>query len=380
MRILQICPYYPPYPGGQERHVEKLSRELVRLGHSVTVLTSDYCQTGTNNKPGYPQLRLVPCLLRIMRNPITPSSLFLASYLRQFDVLHLHNEHTFQSLAAFLSSKGNQIPPYVLTHHGELRYGIPVLDTLEHIYEKTLGASVFKNAAFVIALTESDKTRIEHETRRGVRVVRVPSGIDPSEIPTVSESEMMAICRRYNIEPNKRIILFVGPVLRRKGIEVFLEALKLLDTHGNEDYAVVVGDGADLDVVQRYLDRFSSLRLVMTGRIAENELAAWFKLSTVFVLPSFSEGLPKTILEANFHGTPVLCSDLPTLRSEFEGRVSFFRVGDPFDLASRLQELLDSDAMRGDLGAHGREGLERYQWRPIAYSISQLYESAIGRT
>jgi len=50
MNVLQVAPYFPPYQGGQEAHVQNLTTSLRDRGHTVKVLTSDYPPDETGDR------------------------------------------------------------------------------------------------------------------------------------------------------------------------------------------------------------------------------------------------------------------------------------------------------------------------------------------
>jgi len=101
LTILQIAPYYPPYLGGQEIYVQSLSEKLVERGHNVTVYTSDFCpniKLSRTEEQNNVQIYRYKTLIRVMKNPITPTMYKdLKERIDDFDIVHVHNEHTFQA-------------------------------------------------------------------------------------------------------------------------------------------------------------------------------------------------------------------------------------------------------------------------------------------
>ena len=103
MNVLQVTPYFLPSVGGIENHVQALSKYLVRKGHEVSILTS-----GTKSSPKYQIInrlhvyRFKP-LISPLENPIALKPLFKLLKIREYDVVHAHDEHGFTTnLAAFV--------------------------------------------------------------------------------------------------------------------------------------------------------------------------------------------------------------------------------------------------------------------------------------
>src|SRR5438552_3375641 len=139
MKILQVSPYFAPYLGGQERHVQTLSRKLIERGHKVTVLTTNYPkgQPPTQFIDGIRIIR-VPVRARVLRNPIAPAFLKQRELFEWADVVHVHNEHSFSANAA--AHIRRRVPrPMVLTCHGQLRFNQKAADAFEQVYSRSLG-------------------------------------------------------------------------------------------------------------------------------------------------------------------------------------------------------------------------------------------------
>ena len=72
------------------------------------------------------------------------------------------------------------------------------------------------------------------------------------------------------------------------------------------------------------------------GQLSNSALAAAYEQATCVIVTSTHEGFCLPVLEAQFFGTPVICSDIPVLREVAGDGALFFRLGDPSDLAHCL--------------------------------------------
>ena len=156
MRVLQIAQYFPPYPGGQEQYVLQLSKKLTRLGHKVAVYTANH-----SNLPSFEQFEGIDVyrfkmLFAPLNNPISLHFLKIFRNLENFDLIHVHNEHSFFS---FMSIIYNLVykKPTVLTCHGQLRFGSSAEDVFEGIYTRSIGRSIFSIVDKIVTLSKADK-------------------------------------------------------------------------------------------------------------------------------------------------------------------------------------------------------------------------------
>ena len=112
-------------------------------------------------------------------------------------------------------------------------------------------------------------------------------------------------------------IVFAGKIAEKKGVLSLLRSLCLLRTPPEKLRLLLAGgagDGAEY-AQARALAAASPVPVQFLGPLPQGELAAVYSAGDVFVLPSFSEGVPLTLLEALACGTRAVVSDLPGLRT-----------------------------------------------------------------
>mgnify|MGYP000144326075 CR=1 FL=1 len=141
MKILQFVPYFLPYPGGQERYVYNLSKYLVKMGHEVHVITSNFPKSKKFEEIDGITVERYTLIARPLRNPIVPKFLLVPKRFKDFDIIHIHNEHAFSSMVAAYAKRNGDFP-LVLTNHGQLKFGNYLADTIERAYMKTFGKKI----------------------------------------------------------------------------------------------------------------------------------------------------------------------------------------------------------------------------------------------
>jgi glycosyltransferase involved in cell wall biosynthesis len=124
-------------------------------------------------------------------------------------------------------------------------------------------------------------------------------------------------------------------------------------------------------------------RVVLTGYVYGDDLAALYAHAGAFVLPSLLEGLPLTLLEAGSHGVPLVASDIPPHREVLQpggpGR-RLFPVGDEAALADAIAAALrEPEAERAAASVSREDVLNRYSWEAAVEQTERLYESVARR-
>lgn len=167
---------------------------------------------------------------------------------------------------------------------------------------------------------------------------------------SLSHSNSMSVKKDYI--PH---IVYVGRVLRDKGLFVLLDALSLLD---NAFMLTVVGTGEDLAELKEYSKTKNiSDRVTFTGHVSYDNVLAYLKNSDIFVLPSLRiEGFPMTIVEAMLCGLPCIVSDIGGNSDAVVDQTTGYLVksGDKNDLRDKLALLLSDESLRKQLGTNAK--------------------------
>lgn len=373
LRILQFVPYFPPYPGGQERIILNLCKYLVSFGHSVSVVTSNYPKTATREiVDGIAVLRR-DVFFRPLRNPIAPGFLLAPAHFSDYDVVHIHNEHSFPSSLAAVHRARVRFP-LVLTNHGQLVFDNALDDRFERLYMTTIGRFVLGMSDAIVANSLSDldflaailpEVRAKSET--------IPSAIDIPYLERIYSTQVVE--GSPFVEADLRI-LYVGQLIRRKGLEWLIRALAILrKSFKSRMMCILVGEGNDrgrLESLVSELGLGDSVRF--TGRLSDKELFLHYRTANVFVLPSLSEGCPVSILEAMFFGVPVVATDIPGTRDNFHEYATLVPPRNDAELATAIEHICSDSVTASDRSRKCRSLVtERNSFQRFARDYERLY-------
>lgn len=378
LKILQIVPYFLPYHGGQERYVYNLSKYLVKMGHEVHVATSNYPDNGKDEIIDGITIKRYKCLARPLGNPLTPGMLLLGNEIKKFDIVHTHNEHSFAAMVAAYIRRRTDVP-LILTCHGQLIFGSKMADYFEKVYSRIIGRGIFKAADRIISLSSSDLNYISSLGIDSKKISILPNAIDPEELFKLDSGTFEADNPKNSFLQGlngKRIILFVGPVIQRKGVEYLIKSIpKVLIKTGDDSVFVLVGGGEFLNQARQLTTEMQiNDHVIFTGRLTEEELVETYRCADLFVLPSLSEGVPTTILEAMYFGVPVVATDIPGVKDHFKDVALLVPPKNADRLAETIVKLLDDEELTRRLSKAGAELIKgKYTWDVVAKEYEGIY-------
>jgi glycosyltransferase involved in cell wall biosynthesis len=205
------------------------------------------------------------------------------------------------------------------------------------------------------------------------------NGVDSSIFCPGCASDELA----YGRGGSARIVLLVASLDRAhyfKGVNIFLQALAQLPVTSQ---GIVVGDG---DLRGAYeataVELGIASRVRFTGRVSNEELAQYYRLADVTVLPSVTmgEAFGIVLLESLASGTPVVASNLPGVRTLVNHGDDGLLVtpNDPSALAEALRQILIDERQCREMGMRGREKIRAdFDWSQIGRRLEAIYAEVL---
>jgi glycosyltransferase involved in cell wall biosynthesis len=385
MKICLVNALFHPFSGGVEKHMYELSRELVKQGVDVTVVTARIEGTPAYEELDGVKVYRVPCIsLKVpglYPPPLILSPLFVF-YLRKldrengFDIIHLQNrffvDFDMASLYARFSHK-----PFMMTIHNARPLGISLpITVFGSAYDWLIGRWPFALADRIIAVSEWVKYDIAKYRIDERKIVPVHNGINVSEFrPT----EATGVRRKYGIDGP--MLLFVGRMITQKGIPYLIEAVPLVLEKHPDTKLLLIGRGNALKALKKKVKAMGlEKNVIFSGYLTEEMLKESYGTCDLFVLPSVWEVLPIAILEAMSSSKAVVCTgaggDAELVKDGLNGYVVPIR--DPVKLAEKINALLDDPEKRARMGRAGRKRAEEeFDWKLIAARTKEVYEDVL---
>jgi phosphatidylinositol alpha-mannosyltransferase len=364
-----------PVLGGVSEHVHNLSRELVAMGHEVTVVTgrlggnAPEVDREAERSFGYRTLRLGRSLPVISNGSIARFTFGvglkarLAAALRDMDVVHS------QALAAptlpLFACRTSVAPVTVGTFHTYLGEGY------RRLYEawRPYVAAALERLDRMIAV--SPPAQQTFEELFGGRWTVIPNGVDTAAFRPLRAGE-----RRPAGLPR---LLFVGRLEPRNALDTLLDAAAIMRRSGRDAIVQVVGDGPARARWQRRARELGLDGAVEWLGPRLGDRPRLYREATIFCAPCVLASFGVILLEALASGTPIVCADNVGFRHVLDGIPgSLVPPRDAPALAAALGDLLDRAPRREDWSARGRVLVEeRYGWPAVAANIAALYEEIL---
>ena len=172
-------------------------------------------------------------------------------------------------------------------------------------------------------------------------------------------------------------VFSAGHLIRVKGFDVVIEALRLARDQGVEINLVVAGEGEERETLIRLADRCGVLQnLYLLGNQSHEQVLRLMKNCLFFVLPSRAEGLPLVIAEAMACGKAVVATRVDgSAEIVQDGRTGLLVASeDAPSLAQALIKLYTDSVLRDTLAKQGKErALREYNWEAIANQYLKLF-------
>ncbi|HKY33648.1 MAG TPA: glycosyltransferase family 1 protein [Candidatus Polarisedimenticolia bacterium] len=386
--------------GGQNVYVAQVARHVASLGHTVDVFTRrdaaglpgvvPFCQgvRVVHLDAGPP--RFVPKEKLLPHIPgFTQELLGFARRSRGYDLLHAN---FFMSGLAAAEIKRRTGTPFVITFHALGRVRLLHQASADRFPPERLEIEdrIAREADRVIAECPQDRDDLLRHYGADPRSISVvPCGFDPREF---RPEDRRAARARLGLEPAAPLLLQLGRLVPRKGIDTVIQALGRLAGTGLPARLLVVGGDSDVPDAGatpelarlRAVARKEGVqdRVQFTGRRGRETLRWYYSAADVFVTTPWYEPFGITPLEAMACGTPVIGARVGGIQyTVVHGRTGLLvPPRDPEAVAASARELLTRPSLRARLGRAGLARVRaRFTWRRVARALERIYAVAAAR-
>jgi glycosyltransferase involved in cell wall biosynthesis len=319
MKILIALTYYRPHYSGLTLYAEREARALAARGHNVTVLTSRY----STDLPSIEEMNGVKIVrpnvwLRISKGTVMPSMPYWSwKLLRRSDIVHLHVpqlDAAFIALIARILGK-----PVVLTYHCDLRLPRGPIHRIANHASNIANHITASSADIIVVNTQdyADNSKFLQSYHGKIRPV-----LPPVTVSGADQTQIDSFRTKYNIHPDQKIIGMAARLATEKGVEYLAGALpRVIEAIPNVrvlfvgPYRNILGEENYAAKLEPIIDRLGE-HWSYLGILPPHEMASFFHLSDVIVLPSLNstESYGLVQVESMACGTPVIASDLPGVR------------------------------------------------------------------
>lgn len=177
-------------------------------------------------------------------------------------------------------------------------------------------------------------------------------------------------------------LLFMGAITRNKGIFDLIEVLSANREEYEGKVVLHVGGNGDVDTFTNFISAHHLDKLVkFEGWVDGHKKDQLFRNSDVYILPSYFEGLPISILEAMTYGKPIIASNVGGIPEILHDGINGLLItpGDKPAIKQAIDRLLSSADVRKSMGAKGMEMAKPFYSSEVAATLRKLYESLLTK-
>ncbi len=264
--------------------------------------------------------------------------------------------------------------PYLVSAHGMLEtWALTNKRWKKRVYASLFERANLQSAACLHALTEAEANDYR---RFGLTnpVTVIPNGV--SLPPVVSAENFFD---RFPLLRGKRIVLFLGRIHFKKGLDILADAWARVGPLNPSAHLVLAGpdfEGTQAHITERLKNHGCLEQVTFTGMLSGALKWSALAAADFFVLPSYSEGLSVSVLEAMGMGLPVIVTEQCNLPEVAEKGCGWTIPPKADQLEAVLTEaLLASSEHRIRQGENGRRLVaDRYTWPVIGQQMGSVYE------
>ena len=327
-----------PNQSGGERHGLNHAKELIRLGHHVTIMTKkkywftkvrETYDSGIDLIRLHGSIRWFEVFLRLLTTH------------RKTDAFYIIGRPKFAVWAILFAKLTGKPVTLALTGKAEI-FG----------NNKSFREKLFASCDNYIATTHEIKESFikdAHIDQKKISVI--PHGIDTKMYPFISYEDRCIAKQQAGLDSVIPNLLFCARVAPNKGILIALEVWKQIYKHypDSKFYIVGGGDNTLLDEARRVSEQCNN-SIIVVGEV--DDVTPYHRLSDVYIFPSEHEGLPTSLLESMSSGLATVCSDIGGNNDLIFDDVTGYRVPvkDVDAYINKISYLFDNPSIRIEMG------------------------------
>lgn len=379
--------------GGQNVYVRQVGEALAKKGWQVDMFTrkaSSEQPTIVQHSPNCRTIRLTagPEEFVPRDNIFGYAPEFVEKFLKfqKENGIQYSLVHTNYWISAWVGLQLQKIQgiKQVHTYHslGAVKYKsvttIPMIATTRLGVEKT----VLETADRIVATSPQEKEHMRSLVSTKGKIDIIPCGTDVRLFGSISREEAR---QKLGIDPETKVILYVGRFDKRKGIETLVRAVGRSQLRHNAKLKLIIGggsipgqsDGIERDRIESIVNELGLKDItIFPGRLGRQDLAFYYPAADVNVVPSHYEPFGLVTIEAMACGTPVVGSDVGglqfTITPEETGLLCPPKNDEAF--AAAIDRILSNPEWRNQLGENARKRVhEMFSWDGVASQLSTLY-------
>ena len=381
-RLCIVTHTFLPHVGGIEKVVNEQSKRLLHKNYAPRVVTNRIQTPKHYQVDGVP----VDCYESLNTGfrlgipysiPTIPSLPTFTKAIKHAQIVHAHGHPYLTSLLAGKLAKFYG-KPFVLTQHNTFIDYNNFFNQVELVNDLAVGKQNLNTADKIITISNATKDYVLRLGANPNKIRVIYNGVDLVRFRPQPEQKT-ALRQKLGLPKDAVVVLTVRRLVYKNGVDTLLDCASIAVRANPKIVFLVAGKGPDLDSVrQQAKQRGIAANFRLAGFVSDGDLAGYYNLADLFVLPSKSgEGLPLVALEAMACGLPVIATNVGGI-----GEVPVAEFGKlvppnrPEHLAEAVLEFakVEFGSQKFELRARVEE---RFSWEANVKQLLEIYEELI---
>ena len=363
---------FPPHIGGVGVHIHSLAKQLIKEGHEVYVIT--YPHKDIKDIDGIHVIGTkginIPGLRGLLFGINAKKELKKLIEKEDIDIIHGH--YLFPAgWASVKVGKATKTKTYVTAHGSDIFEMYAKQSFMRPFIKKVL-----KDADTVLAVSNALKDEI---TKINVPHIKDKvklhwNSVDIEKFKTTEDNKdkfKNELVRDFNLNPEKPMILFVGNIIKRKNVDLIIEAKKKIKSDAN---LVIVGDGPLLESLKEKVKKDQEEGKIndvfFTG--AKTNMEDIYPSCDLLILPSFTESFGLVLIEALACGKAVIGSNIGGIKEIITDDVGLLiDPNDSTDLANAIDKILQDKDLLNKFKSNARNRANDFSKTELPYDELQ---------
>ena len=399
-KIAIFAGYYPPTIGGYPKNVHEIARRLVKRGYQVDVYTCNVDGSPTQEQVDKVNIFRLPtwnALGGVYPIPKPTLTTIKTIYRVLRTNYHLFNIQTrfflICALGWFLAVI--KFKPLIYMERGSVHSVVdnPLVNLISITYDHLFGLLITQKAVVNMGVSSASAQFIKHLGARNPIVM--PNGIDMAlfkdnnnpntknpdqpdkDNKTFYQDPKTSHKDTSSTHEDKIVITFIGRIVYAKGAQDLISALK--DNESNFKL-LIVGDGPYKEELEKIASEHPSLkgRIEFLGYKTGKEIPEILKQTDIFVNPSYSEGLPTSVMEACAAGCATIATDVGGTNEIILDQITglLYTPHNCQELQEKLNYLIENPTLRKEYAQKAQSYVEKeFSWDKITNKWIGLIEN-----
>lgn len=365
--------------------LRELNEQTIDAGYELICVCSDGPRVQEMRDEGFDVRTInIDRKLNLSRNLKSIKDMYQLFKKEKPDIVHVHTP--IAGVLGRIAAKLARVPTIIYTAHGFYFHENMSKRTYNFFYwiEK-ISAKLFTDYIFTQSQEDGDLAINQNFLPPG-RITIISNGVDVTEKfnpKNIEQSKITKVKKELGIKNNDKVITFIGRLVKEKGIFDFLEAVEKINV---KNYKIlIIGGGSvsserDQSTHKKLKKIKNNENIIFTG--SRTDIPELLHITDIFCLPSYREGMPRSIIEAMAMECAIVATDIRGSREEVDHNVNglLTPLGSISSLSRAINTLLNNENKLIKYKSKARKkAINFYDEKEVVKTQLQVFEKATRR-